>query len=691
MSGVSYTVPQGSNIAVPATVSYTYDAAGNRTLMNDGLGSASYNYNSLSRMTSETRNISQPTTPLTFSISYQYNLAGQLTSITDPNNKTINYTRDAIGRLAAITGPSFAGVTSYLSGLQYRAWGAVRHANYGNGKTSDATYNNRMQAASFQIPGLISKTYDYYADGVLKFSSDLLDHRFDRLYRWDHAGRIKEAYSGAEARGEGPTTNRPYKQLYGYDAMDHLTQRTNSSWNLGPTTTSDSYTNNRHAPVGQLWQYDHDGNLLMMPGAAYTYDAGGRIDTAWSGSSATFGLDGNGKKIKSTEVSWDPVQEVDVTTYSFSIHSSVLGRVLTERMTNDDPNSPTAYYTSTTFVYGDSGVIAWQESNTSLQEWVWWEHRDPGNGTYRTSLPGGQAGAHQELDPTGTNQSTSAGGYSSILDEGILSSAPASNNPSQLGTTYSVDGVRVPLDHFIQTLQPFFHGQFGLNEELARQSTDDANYQRRWVDGFEGEDGHWETTVLWSGGSLIDWDIQDRLTTTVPTEEWNEAPDEEAIRSNLDKMLKTGECETFLNDLLDRLSSEENPKVHGSVLDLFEKVNNFVRGGQATKRKVTATIEGRLKSGNASIHLTKHFAFMSTKVEAKREGVAAIDAFNVLHEIVHLAGEKEYYTDRQVAETLWGMGYAGLPIRQKGEKDEAFLRRNSAYFSDILKTKCPTL
>jgi YD repeat-containing protein len=449
-------------------------------------------------MTSETRLISQPTTPLSYLISYQYNLIGQLSSITDPNNKTINYTRDSIGRLSTITGPSFAGITSYLSGLQYRAWGAVKHANYGSGFTSDATYNSRMKAASFLIPTVMSKIYDYYADGTLKFSGDLLDHRFDRLYRWDHAGRISEAYSGAEARNEGPTTNRPYKQLYGYDAMGHVTQRTNSSWSLGPTTTTDSYTNNRHNPVGQLWQYDADGNLLMMPGAAYTYNAGGGIDTAWSGSSATFGLDGNGKKVKSVEVTWDPVEEIDVTSYGFSIYSSVLGRVLTEKVTNDDPNTPYAYYTSTTFVYGDSGVIARQESNTSLQQWVWWEHRDPSNASYTTGNPARQ----QELDPTGANQGISDASYQSIPEEGILAPYPATNNPSQPNMAYSIDGIRVSLDDFIQNLQIMFKGDLGLNEALARQSANDANYQSRWVpDDPEihperGESGDWEAGAL---------------------------------------------------------------------------------------------------------------------------------------------------------------------------------------------------
>ncbi|HKG97944.1 MAG TPA: hypothetical protein VKA97_09030, partial [Pyrinomonadaceae bacterium] len=65
VSGISYTLPQGAGIGLPASVTYAYDAAGNRTSMTDGLGSVTYNYNSLSRMTSEVRYISRPTTPLT--------------------------------------------------------------------------------------------------------------------------------------------------------------------------------------------------------------------------------------------------------------------------------------------------------------------------------------------------------------------------------------------------------------------------------------------------------------------------------------------------------------------------------------------------------------------------------------------------------------------------------------------------
>jgi len=37
------------------------------------------------------------------------------------------------------------------------------------------------------------------------------------------------------------------------------------------------------------------------------------------------------------------------------------------------------------------------------------------------------------------------------------------------------------------------------------------------------------------------------------------------------------------------------------------------------------------------------------------------------------------------------MGYDGLPIRQKGETDRQFIGRNSTFFSDVLRQKCPPL
>jgi hypothetical protein len=75
------------------------------------------------------------------------------------------------------------------------------------------------------------------------------------------------------------------------------------------------------------------------------------------------------------------------------------------------------------------------------------------------------------------------------------------------------------------------------------------------------------------------------------------------------------------------------------------------------------------------MHLVSGFNFMVTTPEDKARQVAALDAFNVLQKLVHLAGSNDYYTDRQVAVVLSEMGFAGLPIRQKGESDRAFIGR----------------
>src|SRR6185312_485531 len=76
---ITYGVPAG--VAATANVTLGYDQAGNRTSMTDGLGSVSYVYNTLSQLTSETRTFSGVTG--TFALTYGYNLAGQLNSITN--------------------------------------------------------------------------------------------------------------------------------------------------------------------------------------------------------------------------------------------------------------------------------------------------------------------------------------------------------------------------------------------------------------------------------------------------------------------------------------------------------------------------------------------------------------------------------------------------------------------------------
>jgi YD repeat-containing protein len=55
VNGINYNAPSG--LTATANVSFVYDAIGNRTSMTDGFGSMTYQYNQLSQLTSETRQI----------------------------------------------------------------------------------------------------------------------------------------------------------------------------------------------------------------------------------------------------------------------------------------------------------------------------------------------------------------------------------------------------------------------------------------------------------------------------------------------------------------------------------------------------------------------------------------------------------------------------------------------------------
>jgi hypothetical protein len=373
------------------STSFTYDAAGNRLSMIDGASSVYYSYNLLSQLTSETRNL---TGAGSFTLNYAYNLGGQLSSITDPFWDQVSYSHDKVGRLSSITGSNFASISSYASGFQYRAWGGLRSLTYGNTKTLAMGYDVNLNVSSFEILGVIKKNYQYYDDGRLKFIQDKLttNSKFDRFYQYDHFERITSALSGAEARGEGTTNDRPYNETLAYDAMGHLTLRQVRHWDRLDSTGNQTYTNNRR--VG--WQYDADGRILSG-GSQYTYDAGGRISTFGDGETYETDqqLDGEGRRIKSVQRRYDQETEqwaTEKTTYY--IHSSVIGQVISEVSEEGAKER--------SFVFSGGSVLAVQSVDGSIQS-VSWKHYDPSNASYRSTNSSGTPFEMAEMDPLGAN------------------------------------------------------------------------------------------------------------------------------------------------------------------------------------------------------------------------------------------------------------------------------------------------
>jgi YD repeat-containing protein len=267
VTGISYSAPAG--IIVPAAITYTYDGAGNRSAMTDGVGSASYHYNAVSRLDYEQRTF----TGLSgnYRLTYGYNLAGSLTSLAEPSQfgMTINYAYDSANQLVSVGGTGPGSMPQYMSGIQYRAFGATKTVNYGSGAGLSVSYNPRMQPSYYAISPVYRFTYpagyttmgtenQYHPDGRIRYARDLQDGTFDRSYFYDQASRIASVYTGREARGLPPSgyADCPFKQTYTYDAYDNMS-RTGHHWEV-PRGDTPSYSNDRRSD----WTYDASGNVV---------------------------------------------------------------------------------------------------------------------------------------------------------------------------------------------------------------------------------------------------------------------------------------------------------------------------------------------------------------------------------------------------------------------------------------------
>jgi YD repeat-containing protein len=433
---LNYTVPQGSTIPVPATLNFQYDNLGNRTQMNDGSGSTSYNYDSLSQLTSETRSFSGLSG--SFTIGYEYSLSGELKKITDPTNVAINYGFDRIGRLSNVTGSGnlYSGVSNYASDFGYRAWGGLKSVNYSNSTSTSVTYNNRLQPSSYSISGVKryetsnpqpeGGTFTYYNDGMLKYSTDSRTDisaglgLHNRAFAYDHQGRIKEAYSFYQAdnfangtTGGYPTV--PFRHSYAYDAFSNTTSQTGSLWSEDDNVTNTFNSQNRNT----AWSYDADGRVI-------TTNEPSPNGLTWT--PVTFGYNAAGRQTSMGQTTSRPrfnnpnLIDTTVTTrnQTYDGNGVVAKSVFTEQFNSGTPTSATTYYLRSsvtgTFiaeydgagtrtkasVYAGGTVIA-EQLPTGTTPQVFWQHVNPVTGDGLNTDASGVATNRTTPNPDGVD------------------------------------------------------------------------------------------------------------------------------------------------------------------------------------------------------------------------------------------------------------------------------------------------
>ena len=389
-TALTYTVPAG--VGATANVTYGYDAAGNRTSMTDGLGSVSYIYDQLSRMTSETRTFTGVTG--SFKLDYEYNLAGELKKLKNPWNAEVSYNYDKSGRATSVAGAGYAGLTSYVNNIAYRAFGAPKQIGYANGRALSLSYNNRLQLSRWDLPQVggggtattaLGYAYQYESgnSGRVNFADSLYDSTLDRSWTYDHVGRLVQAYTGKEANGIWGSPDGPYAQSFGYDVWGNRTHREGWGGSFGSYTNDNpSFTNNRVA--GQI--YDAAGNHTA---GVVTYNAESQAVSSTEPGGYSYGFDGDRLRGKKTESG--------VTTYY--LRSSVLGgKIVAEISSSGSWNKG--------FVYLGEQLLAIQSSST-----VTWVHQEPfTKGQRFTNSSGAMTTNVIEVDPFGGETSRTANG-----------------------------------------------------------------------------------------------------------------------------------------------------------------------------------------------------------------------------------------------------------------------------------------
>jgi hypothetical protein len=129
--------------------------------MTDGLGTVDYEYNSLAQLKSEKRTFTD-NAGSAFTLSYTYDLGGQLLSLTNSvNGSQVTYGYDHSTRVSGVTGSGYGGVSTYASNIRYRAWSGLKSTSYGDSRALSVSYDNRLRPTHWSIPGVMQWSYAY--------------------------------------------------------------------------------------------------------------------------------------------------------------------------------------------------------------------------------------------------------------------------------------------------------------------------------------------------------------------------------------------------------------------------------------------------------------------------------------------------------------------------------------------------
>jgi RHS repeat-associated protein len=260
---------------------FSYDKNNNLVHMTNSNATANFVYDSRNRLTGESWTI--PGVGF-WSITPQYDAAGNMIRMTYPDATTVNFSFDPLNRIVgAKTG------TTTLATISYAIDSTVKTITYGNGVVTTYSYNAEKRPTRIK---------------TVLGSSTLLDLN----YTYDPVGNVlginTESYS-YDSLNRLTYSSGPWGVLrYGYDGAG------NRLWaSVGGTNTTYTYgAYDRLSSIGSTSNtYDNDGNLKTQTTASitnsYSYDFENRLTKVGQGGSTlgAYAYSAKGQRIEKTE------------------------------------------------------------------------------------------------------------------------------------------------------------------------------------------------------------------------------------------------------------------------------------------------------------------------------------------------------------------------------------------------------
>jgi RHS repeat-associated protein len=271
------------------SISFTYNALGQRVTMSDVSGVTTYSYDSRNRLTSK----QTPQGTLTYSYDNGSNLL--TTHSSNVNGASANYSYDNLNRLSSVTGnASGARAATGATSMSYDAVGNLASFTAPNGVQHSYTYNSLNRLTNLSLTRGVTQSasfaYTLGAAGnrlsVTEQNGRVVTYSYDNLYRLT-----------SETISNDPVTANNGGIGYNYDAVGNRLSRTSS---VAAVPSSTSTFDNNDRLTGDA--YDANGNTITSNNNGYQYDFENRLLKLNAGTpqEVSYVYDGNGNRVSKT-------------------------------------------------------------------------------------------------------------------------------------------------------------------------------------------------------------------------------------------------------------------------------------------------------------------------------------------------------------------------------------------------------